>query len=150
MSSLAQEGLKHQTKCYLSAIRHLQISLGHGDRCTGISMSQIDYVLRGIKKHQAPRAADRPSRLPVTPVELEKIRRVWQGIAQQFDTVMLWAACSLAFFGFLRAGELTVPSNRDFNPLAHLCASDVSLNHPAAPTLMYVAIKQSKTDPFRQ
>ena len=64
--------------------RHLQISLGHGDPFTGISMPQLDYVLRGIKKHQAPRAADRPSRLLVTPVVLEKFRRVWQGTTQQF------------------------------------------------------------------
>lgn len=54
VSFLANEGLKHRSiKSYLSAIRHLQIVEGLGDRFHGISMLKLEYVLRGVKKHQA-------------------------------------------------------------------------------------------------
>ena len=44
------QGLKHQTvKCYLSAVRHLQISSGGGDPRVE-SMPVLQLVLRGGKK----------------------------------------------------------------------------------------------------
>ena len=40
----------------------------------------------------------------------------------------MWEAMTLAFFGCLRAAELTIPSKTAFNPSIHLCLSDVKLN----------------------
>ncbi len=63
---------------------------------------------------------------------------------------MLWAAACLGFFGFLRSGEMTVPSDAAFDPDTHLTPKDVSVDCPRKPTTMKVTIKTSKTDPFRR
>ena len=58
---------------------------------------------------------------------------------------MVWAACCLCFFTFLRVGEMTVPADA-----IHLCVADLALDDPSSPNMLSVKIKQSKTDPFRQ
>ena len=61
---------------------------------------------------------------------------------------MVWAAMTLAFFGFLRIGELTCDSN--FNPECHLTLSDLVFMPKSSPIYMLVRLKVSKTDPFRK
>ena len=63
---------------------------------------------------------------------------------------MLWAAACIGFFGFLRAGEFTVPSAEAYDPDTHLNLSDIALDSHTSPSVVRVSIKQSKTDPFRQ
>ena len=63
---------------------------------------------------------------------------------------MLWAACCLAFFGFLRVGEIVTPSDTEFDPGANLGVGDLTVDQVAAPTIIRVSIKQSKTDPFQR
>ena len=58
---------------------------------------------------------------------------------------MLWAACCLGFFGFLRMGEMTVPSQEAYDPAVHLNKEDVAVDDPAAPSVIRITIKQSKT-----
>ena len=62
--------------------------------------------------------------------------------------LMLWAACCLGFFGFLRAVEFTV--NSPFNSDIHLAVSDVQADSLVNPGSFRIHIKCSKTDPFRQ
>ena len=62
---------------------------------------------------------------------------------------MIWAACCLGLFGFLHAGEFTVPLAAEFNQEVHLSLVDVALDFHSSHSLMRVHIKQSKTDPFR-
>ena len=59
---------------------------------------------------------------------------------------MLWAACSLGFFGFLWAGEFTV--NCAFDPSIHLTVQDLQVDAEVNPSSQRVRIKSSKTDPF--
>ena len=81
---------------------------------------------------------------------MHKIKAVWQAESRNQDTKMLWAAVCLGFFGFLRTGEMTVPSDAGFDPETHLTPKDLSVNCPHRPTVMRVTIKTSKTDPFRK
>ena len=54
------------------------------------------------------------------------------------------------FFGFLRSGEFTVPSNDTYDPSVHLSFHDIAVNSHSAPSLVRLRLKTSKTDPFRQ
>ena len=62
---------------------------------------------------------------------------------------MLWAACCLGFFGFLRSGEFTSPSN-DYDPSWHLSVKGLTVDSTENPTMLQITIKGSKTDQLRQ
>ena len=62
--------------------------------------------------------------------------------------LMLWAACCLGFFGFLRAGEF--PVNAPFDPAIYLSVNDIQADSLFNPQSFRILIKRSKTDPFRQ
>ena len=67
---------------------------------------------------------------------------------QQVDSSqVLWAAVTLCFFGFLRSGEATVPSDGAFDSKAHMTYEDVSIGNPQT---IKIRLKASKTDPFRK
>ena len=65
-----------------------------------------------------------------------------------FDHCMFWAACNLAYFGFLRSAEFTVPNLASFSPALHLSVGDILVDSDANPSCLRVRIKASKTDPF--
>ncbi len=148
VAQLAMEGLKHRTiKSYMAGVRHLHIGEGLGDPFLP-SWSKLHYVLRGVKRSQGDR--DKRVRLPITPPLLRKMKIIWDDQAEDSDIVMLWAACCLAFFGFLRAGEFTVPDDSSFDPSVHLCWGDLAVDKPVNPAVLSVTLKASKTDPFRK
>lgn len=76
--------------------------------------------------------------------------RVWEKNSRDFDPIMMWAAYCLCFFGFLRAGEITVPSEKAYDSGEHLNIADIAVDRVANPTTLKMKIKASKTDPFRQ
>ncbi len=62
---------------------------------------------------------------------------------------MLWAAFTLAFFGFLRCSEFTC--NSPFDAEYHLSRNDIMFHLNILHAEFYeVVIKCSKTDPFRR
>ena len=147
---LAKDGVSFSTiKCYLAAVRHWHIAEGLGD--PGIcQMPLLEQVTKGIKRVQA-RAipAARTPRLPITPALLRKMKVVWQADSDRVDKEMLWAACTLCFFGFFRSGEIVIPTAGSFDAGAHLTFNDVAVDSLYAPRLLRVRLKASKTDPFR-
>lgn len=151
VAHLTDEGLLHSSmKGYLSAIRRLQIIKGMGDPFAA-SWPLLEYTLRGVKLRQAKQKDTRSKKcLPVTPDILRKLRKSWERKCQDPDYIMLWAACCTCFFGFLRSGEVTIPSSREYDPEGHLSEGDVSLDSQSDPSVVRVHIKASKTDPFRQ
>ena len=113
-------------------------------------MPRLDYVMQGIKRHQAKAGVGFRTRHPVTPSLLRKLKGVWSVSGGERDTKLIWAAYCLRFFGFLRAGEMTVPSDGEFDLQTHLSLADVALDDSKHSSLLRVTIKQSKTDPFRK
>ena len=147
---LARDKLKYRTiKAYLSAVRFLHIESGKGDPFKP-PLLRLEYILKGIKRCEAQQQNGTRERLPISPSILRKIKAVWESSASDPDIMMLWAACCTAFFGFLWVGEMTVPSDGAYDTSVHLSFADVAVDNSAAPTVVRLRIKQSKTDPFRQ
>ena len=59
---------------------------------------------------------------------------------------MLWAACCLGFFGFLRAGEFTITAAKASDP--PLLPSDIQVDSRSDPQVLTIHLRHSKTDPF--
>ena len=113
-------------------------------------MPLLEYVLTGIKRSQAKAVTPPKPRLPITPELLAHLREQWVGNPPPPDGHMLWAAACTGFFGFLRAGEFTVPTPGAYDNQVHLNLDDLAIDSRTAPSMVRVHIKQSKTDPFRQ
>ena len=151
VSYLANQHLKHTTiKVYLSAIRHLQIAAGLTDPFASVAWPRLDQVIRGIKRVEAEKGTNKKERLPISPVILSKLKEAWSQEKDKYDTKMIWAACCLCFFAFLRAGEMTVPSDEEYDPSVHLSVQDIAVDNSQCPSILCIKIKQSKTDPFRK
>ena len=110
---------------------------------------RLQLVLKEIKKEKAKNTPP-STRLPITVEIMANIPEVLLLDSSKYDNILLWAACSLAFFGFLRCGELTEPSQAECNQGAHLSLGDVAIDSKSAPTTIQIIIKQSKTDPLRR
>ena len=127
----------------MSAVRALHIEQGYPDPMR--DCLRLQRILKGIKRCQG---VSPDTRLPVTPSILRSIFcYLDMGV---FDDVMFWAACCLAYFGFLRASEFTIPNATAFSPHQNLTINDVTVDQRINPSRMQVHVKVSKTDPFRQ
>ncbi len=136
------DNLRHSSiKVYLSAVRSLHIDQGLPDPL--VNCLQLQRLLQGIKRAQG---ASPTKRLLVT-IDILKVIHGSLDLTSR-DHVMLWAACCLGFFGFLRAGEFT--TSQPFDPSIHLAVSDVQADTLVNPTCFKIRIKCSKTDPFRR
>lgn len=93
---------------------------------------------------------ERRPRLPVTPGIFRQLRRIWERESAQPNRTMLWAACCLGYFKFLRMGEMTVPAQDEYDPKVHLHCDDIRMDNAEARKVLRVSIKVSKTNPFRK
>ena len=144
---LYKEGLKVGTvKSHLAATRYAQIALGLGNPHME-DMARLEYVVRGVKRLAS---APTRTRLPITLTLLAQLRCSWLTSQSGRDALMLWAAATMCFFGFLRAGEVVVSSDSAFDPSIHLTVKDISVDSHSSPSYIAVNIKASKTDPFRR
>ena len=147
---LAQEGLSHQTiKVYLSAVRNLHVTAGlHGEFARALT-PRLELTLKGIKKESIKNNPPQ-IRLPITIDVMCSILNVLSRAPERHDNILMWAACCTAFFGFLRCSEFTTPSQTEYDPTVHLSLADISVDRRVSTSLIYITIKQSKTDPFRK
>jgi len=81
---------------------------------------------------------------------LHKIRTLLKRRASSYRNVILWAMCCLAFFGFLRVSEFTIPTDGSYDLSSHLSLKDVAIDNRKEPRLLQLALKQLKTDTFKQ
>ena len=113
-------------------------------------MPRLKQLMRGIKSLQAKQGRQPRPRLPITPTILRSIWQAWSKSPLTFERTMLWAAFTVAFFGFMRSGEICSPSDSTYDATAHLSFGDVAIDNLSNPSLMRVHLKTSKTDPFRK
>ena len=91
-------------------------------------------------------------RVPITPSILKKMRDVWVqgGALPTFEQRMLWAASLTAFLGFCRSGEVTIGNGSTYNAEVHLSIRDVAVDCKAAPTMISLLLRRTKTDQARK
>ena len=142
---LAQQGLKPQSiSVYLSALRHLEVSAGL-DPPLRAAWPRLQYVLRGIKRSQD--SASNRVRLPITTAIMHQLRLIWANAPadDHYQATMLWAACCLGYFGFMRAGEFSAVNSRE---PGSILVSDVAVDSHTNPSVVRVFLWRAKADPF--
>ena len=134
--------VKHSSiKVYLSVVRSLHIEESFPDPL--VNCLRLRRVVRGIKRTQG---SSQVQRLPITD---DILMIIFNSLDLSIpDHCMFWAACNLAYFGFLRSAEFTVPNLASFSPALHLGVVDISVDSDSRPDCLRVQIKASKTNPF--
>ena len=147
---LATINISHATiKVYLAGVRHMHVSAGLFSYFDKQLTPRLQLTLKGIQKNQAVTQPPR-IRLPITLQIMENIKTFMAKQPSSYYNIMIWATCCLAFFGFLRVGEFTVPADDQYDESCHLFLSSISVDSRVNPQLLKLIIKQSKTDPFRK
>ena len=81
-------------------------------------------TLQGIKRLKG--ASSHPNRLPITIDILKTLKDRLRILAiPEGDKLMLWAACTTAFFGFLRSAECCCPSKTSYDASTCLLVRDI-------------------------
>ena len=144
VSHLAKTVSYNTIKLYLFAFRDLHRKYNFPLKLP--KMFRLQKVLNSIKRSQTPVKLDH---YPITIQILQSIFNSYQPhLSCDLNHVMLWAAFTLAFFGFLRSSEFTC-NDKVFDPATHLCLKDVTfVPNIEPPNYMLVLIKRCKTDPF--
>ena len=131
-------------KNYLSAVKNYHSS--HGFELPLSNFLRLQLILRGIKRSQGQQSR---IRRPIT-LQLRNIFYYLPNVQHTANRefLMLWAAMTLAFFGFPRLGKLTC--NSTFDPKHHLMNRDITFMPRSSLKYTLVCLKVSKTDPFSQ
>ena len=128
IASLAQSKLAHTTiKAYLSAVRSLHIQSGLLHKFSSQLSPRVEMILRGIKKEQCEGQSPR-IQLPITIEIMYKLKQPLQGQPNDYHNLMIWEACCIAFFGFLRCSKFITPSQQDYDPQVHLQYKNVAVD----------------------
>ena len=147
---MACSGLAYSTiKVYFSSIGKFHLSHSQQSAYNKALTPRLEQILRGIKREQASTRSVR-IRLPITVDIIHSIYTILSKTPTQYQAIMLWAACCITIFGFLRVGEMTVLSQNGYDSSVHLFLGDITFNSRQTPTVVWFTIKQSKMDPFRR
>jgi len=137
---LASKRILHATiKVYLVAIRNTHVSAGLHLHYEKQLTPRLQLVLKGIKKVQS-------ATLPVKhclPITLDIMWRISSLLSRQPSHLhaMMYAACCLAFFTFLRVSEFTVPGDNLFDESSHLSFNSIAIDNKDNPRQLKLTIK---------
>ena len=125
---------------YVAAVSHLHLTQGLSSPTTNNPM--LSLAIRGIQRSQDS-AYLRPRRQPLTnAILVQMLDLLDSDHLQTHDRLMVKAALTLGFFGFLRVSEFTTPGRGKFNPRIHLTRQDITWSEES----LLFFIKKSKTD----
>ena len=139
VSWLAQSLSPASVVVYLASVRSLHIDQGFPDPT--LHTPRLRRVLQGIRRSASRSRA--PGR-PITRAILQAIHVILGHAIPATDAWMFWAACCVAFFGFLRVSEST--STTPFDPTRHLSFFDVEFLPGSPSPALRLRIKSSKMD----
>ena len=129
-------------KAYLSAVHSLHIEQGF--LYPLLNCLQFQWVLRGVNLSLGSPAA--------------RCLRITDSLLLVIHQVLVLNIFIIAHFGQLacwiilvfRAAEFTVPNLASFSPAIYLSVADISVDSLQLPACLFVRIKASKMDLFRQ
>ena len=140
---LSEHSSHSNIKTHLSAIKFHDIRHGHHIQLP--PLPRLYLLVRSIKRTHGSDHS-KPKRQPIT---IEMLASIYKQLSTPnlniYDRQMLWAACTTAFFGFLRSSEYLSPSTHRYDPTSTLLYYDIT----PMTSKVHVNIKSSKTDPFR-
>ena len=146
LCSLAENVKVKTMKLYLAGIKSYQLDLGID--CSAFTDPQLEWTIQDIKRDYC--KTDCRTRGPLTrPYHLQILRCLTIPI---YDNIVLQAAFTLAFAGFLRVGEFTYKEvDKELGPtFVPWFLTNSSIWITEAATRMEVTLPSSKTDPFRK
>ena len=108
-------------------------------------MHSLYRLMRGIRRTQG-NSLTRVKRCPITINQMFLLESYLHFCLPNNDGIMFWCAFTSAFFGLLRSAEYTSPTLTSFLD-STLMWQDVSFSIDG--TKMFIAVRASKTDPFR-
>ena len=118
---------------------------GHPEPRESSSLPRLRLVQSGGRReHAISSPTPQAARLPITPLLLRHLRP--PSTDPSYDERLLWATAAVCFFGFFRAGEITVPSASAFDARINLSWGDVSIREDGR--ALRVFLKRSKTDQY--
>ena len=123
VACLGQQGLAHSIiRTYLSGVRQFQIAHGHQD-FNFEQLPRLCQIIKGVKIRQGQEGRTARPCLPITPRILHLMKEVWFPSKSEwlYDSLMLWAAATTAFFGFCRSGEITTHLPRKNMIQVYIC-----------------------------
>ena len=95
----------NNVKLHMAAIKHFTII--QGSQLDFHNFTRLFMLMKGIKRTQGKQHST-PKRQPITPTHLHTIHKNLYASSRKYeDKLMLWAAITTAFFGFLRVSEYT-------------------------------------------
>jgi len=62
------------------------------------------------------------------------MHNIFASTPDNYDSIMMWATCSLAFFWFLKCREFTVSYEDNFDPETHLTLQDIPIDNYMNPS----------------
>ena len=124
----------------MAAVSYLHLPQGLSSPTSNNPM--LSLAIQGIQRSQEP-AHLRPRRRPLTNANLVQMLGLLDSDhLQTHDRLMVKAALTLGFFGFLRVSEFTTPGRGKFNPRIHPTRQDIAWSKDS----LLFFIQKSKTD----